>query len=874
MSATTSVAINGTAAANEAPVFATNTATRSIAENTAAGENIGAVVSATDGDADTLAYTLSGTNAASFAIVSSSGQLKTKAALNHETKSSYRVTVTASDGDLSDTISVTINVTDVNEMPVFADGSTTTRAIVENTPANRNIGTAVSATDDDRDTLAYTLGGTDAASFDIVSSSGQLKTKTALNHETKSVYRVTVTASDGDLDEAISVTINVTDVNERPVFAEGTTTTRSIAENTSVNQNISTAVSATDEDDGDTLAYTLSGTNAASFNIDSTNGQLKTKVALNHETKSTYSVRITVSDGTVSATISVTINVTDVNEKPVFATNTITYSIVEHTPAGRNIGAPVSATDEDSDDTLTYTLGGTNATSFDLVSTTGQLKTKAALNYDIKNTYSVTITATDEGGLRDAISVTINIINVIGFTDSRLAAAVRSALRIASDAPIRPERLAALTSLTASRRNITDLTGLEQATGLTRLDLGDNQIDDLDPLENLTNLTNLDIANNQIDDVSSLSRLINLTNLDLDDNQIVDVSSLPSLSSLQILDLRSNNVGDVTPLSTMTTLKQLYLSGNENLSNIKFLVDLKAVARTSIDITLPRPVTIRDDNLATAVRTALNNRHGFNLQAGDSIFPEDMERLTELDTSNASITTLTGLETATGLTSLDLSKNTISSISPLSRLTQLESLDLSENTISSISSLSGLTALTDLNLSTNRISSVSSLSRLIGLTRLDLSENTISSLSTLSKLTALTTLYLANNRITDVLALQGLSSLSILDLSGNTGLTTEKAAVLYKLEQVGTIIFLPPGITLPARANIVVFNNAALEAAVRSRLRIRTGYPILTDNITDMTTLTATSKQIDDLTGLAAATGLTRLDLGNNAIVNLTPYRT
>ena len=85
--------------------------------------------------------------------------------------------------------------------------------------------------------------------------------------------------------------------------------------------------------------------------------------------------------------------------------------------------------------------------------------------------------------------------------------------------------------------------------------------------------------------------------LDLADNQIENVSSLTGLSVLETLDLRNNDVMDVTPLSTMTHLKKLYLRDNANLSNLKYLVKLKEVSKTSIDITLPRPVTFRDDNL-------------------------------------------------------------------------------------------------------------------------------------------------------------------------------------------------------------------------------------------------------------------------------------
>ena len=46
--------------------------------------------------------------------------------------------------------------------------------------------------DTDGDTLTYTLGGTDAADFAIVSTSGQIQTKSALDYETDSSYTVTV----------------------------------------------------------------------------------------------------------------------------------------------------------------------------------------------------------------------------------------------------------------------------------------------------------------------------------------------------------------------------------------------------------------------------------------------------------------------------------------------------------------------------------------------------------------------------------------------------------------------------------------------------------------------------------------------------------
>ena len=408
---------------NDAPIFTKgNTATRAVAENTAADTNIGAAVAATDPDGNTLTYILGGTDAATFDIDSTSGQLKTKDTLDYETKNTYSVTITASDGSLTDTINVTINVTDIvetipNRAPVFTEGETTTRAVAENTIADTNIGVAVAATDPDGNTLTYTLGGTDAATFDIDSTSGQLKTKDTLNYENKSAYSVTITVSDGDLTDVINVNINVTNQNDAPIFTEGNSATRAVAENTIADTNIGVAVAATDPD-GNTLTYTLGGTDAATFDIDSTNGQLKTKDTLNYENKSAYSVTITVSDGDLTDVINVNINVTNQNDAPIFTEgNSATRAVAENTIADTNIGVAVAATDPDGN-TLTYTLGGMDAATFDIDSTNGQLKTKDTLNYEDKSAYSVTwrspsislITKTMRLYSRRALSSQTNII--------------------------------------------------------------------------------------------------------------------------------------------------------------------------------------------------------------------------------------------------------------------------------------------------------------------------------------------------------------------------------------------------------------------------------------------------------------------------------
>ena len=628
---------------NNPPAFPEGiTTTRSIAENTAAGVNIGNPVSATDADNDTLTYMLGGTDADAFTIVSTTGQLQTDAALDYETKSVYTVIVSVSDPHGgTDSITVTINITDVDEQvtptnnaPVFTEVTTTTRTIAENTASGENIGSPISATDVDNDTLTYTLSGTDADSFTIVSTTGQLKTSAALDYETKSVYTVTVTVSDGKGgSDTITVTINITDVVETDtptnvcqvgdILAPGDSCTypdteavfsvqddgtskwfipnlhpffswinqvsvgesmsitltyndvsyNFFAEQTNGNSweikevgdskttdtetpsvtpvmnatstvteatlhegkitlilsagtftqstfrirnaitlsgisgvsvdtfgvervtdtqveveldydgnmtadsilNISIGADAFDKYDGDAVSVSLSITAVTESitatpdhqltedNIDGSevtitlngrkfvrsifdireafsvtgitgvsipwtdpakisNTQLTLKLEFDDDMTSDGTLTFTVDDDAIAgytgsaltAQLSVTASSTTAvtNNAPEFTDgNSTTRTIAENTASNVNIGSPVSATDADND-TLTYTLTSTDAASFDIVSTTGQLKTKSALDYETKSSYTVTVSVSDGNGGSDSITVTINVTDV------------------------------------------------------------------------------------------------------------------------------------------------------------------------------------------------------------------------------------------------------------------------------------------------------------------------------------------------------------------------------------------------------------------------------------------------------------------------------
>ena len=115
--------------------------------------------------------------------------------------------------------SATVTVIDdetPNAPPVFSAGLPASVEVAENTVADTSIGPPFTATDADGTALSWSLAGTDEAHFAIDASSGQLKTKGALNHEAKASHSVSVEVSDGRATASHAVTVNVTDVDEPP----------------------------------------------------------------------------------------------------------------------------------------------------------------------------------------------------------------------------------------------------------------------------------------------------------------------------------------------------------------------------------------------------------------------------------------------------------------------------------------------------------------------------------------------------------------------------------------------------------------------------------------------------------------------------------
>ena len=414
--------------ANRAPQFSQTSTTRTVDRSAPVGAAIGDPVTATDADTgDLLAYRLAGPDAASFRINSSTGQLLTRAGVALD-RVSYTVTVVATDqADETASISVTINV--ANSAPSFSD-TTATRSVERGAPAGTAIGDPVSATDADTgDLLAYSLGGPDRASFRINSSTGQLLTRAGVTLDAAS-YTVTVVATD-ELTASASIRVTITVPNSAPAFGDASAS-RSVDRSATGDTPVGDPVTASDSDPGDTLSYSLQGADAASFSINSSTGQLLTRAGVTLDAAS-YTVTVVATDN-LGATASIVVTITVANSAPAFSDTSASRSVDRSATEDTPIGDPVTASDSDPGDTLSYSLQGADAASFSINSSTGQLLTRAGVTLDAAS-YTITVVAADDQGATASIVVTITVANAApAFSDT---SASRSMARSApADTPI------------------------------------------------------------------------------------------------------------------------------------------------------------------------------------------------------------------------------------------------------------------------------------------------------------------------------------------------------------------------------------------------------------------------------------------------------
>ncbi|GAB0055871.1 hypothetical protein SIID45300_00169 [Candidatus Magnetaquicoccaceae bacterium FCR-1] len=415
LNATKSVTVTVTNV-NEAPVIdPAAPAAKDFAEN---GTGVAYQTTATDQDAgDTLTWSLTGTDAAFFAIDPATGAVSFLASPDYESAThgpAYAINLVVTDsGGLAATKAVTLNVTNVNEAPVIDPLALSAVTFAEN--ATGTVYQTTATDPDVPDTLTWSLGGADAASFAINPTTGAVTflTPPDFEHVHGPIYAIDVIVTDAlGLNATKSVTVTVTNVNEAPVIDPAAPAAKDFAEN---GTGVAYQTTATDQDAGDTLTWSLTGTDAAFFAIDPATGAVSFLASPDYEAAHgpAYAINLVVTDsGGLAATKAVTLNVTNVNEAPVI--DPLALSAVTFAENATGTVYQTTATDPDVPDTLTWSLGGADAASFAINPTTGAVTFLTPPDFEHVHgpTYAIDVIVTDALGLNATKSVTVTVTNV------------------------------------------------------------------------------------------------------------------------------------------------------------------------------------------------------------------------------------------------------------------------------------------------------------------------------------------------------------------------------------------------------------------------------------------------------------------------------
>ena len=326
------------------------------------------------------------------------------------------------------------------------DPATVSRTISEG-DEGRNVGAPVTATGN-HGTIRYTLAGTDADEFEIDDETGQITTAVDLNFEaaggadnqcaTANECEVTITATDSTGVTGITATveIEITDVDEKPVFTETAGTALSpelimSPENRAalfdttdgpVTTEAGVTYQATDPEELN-VNLSLMGPDAGKFSL-SNAGVLSFAAAPDREIPTdanrdnVYEVTVRANDGTLTADRMVKVTVANVDEPPVIIAGGLAIAgqtSVSYLENGTGAVATYTAQGMDAA-SARFTLSGDDAGDFSIGRTSGVLTFRSSPDYEAPadangdNVYMVTVMA-DDGTNTAERMVTVTVTN-------------------------------------------------------------------------------------------------------------------------------------------------------------------------------------------------------------------------------------------------------------------------------------------------------------------------------------------------------------------------------------------------------------------------------------------------------------------------------
>lgn len=289
------------------------------------------------------------------------------------------------------------------QMPSFANA---TFVLNENSAVDNFVGRLVAQnTVSNRPPVFSITGGAGSKAFMIDAATGELRVanSAALDFETNPILEVTVTIRDPylpDVSAEATVTVRLQDVNDAPTAVELQNLVSSLAEMTETSSRIKVADIAVADDSLGVNTLTLSGLDAAAFEISNRSLYLKGGTLLDFESKPRYVVTIEADDGSVGiasdARKTYVLDLLDINEPPpaIALTNRVITLPENANSAGRVKVAEIAITDYVPNDS-SLELTGIDAANFEIANRELYLKATANLDFEVQEFLSVTVVYRD-----------------------------------------------------------------------------------------------------------------------------------------------------------------------------------------------------------------------------------------------------------------------------------------------------------------------------------------------------------------------------------------------------------------------------------------------------------------------------------------------
>ena len=359
-----------------------------------------------DGTIDPTTVTVTGGPAnGSVSVDAVTGAITYTPAANFNGADSFTYTVKDDDGDDGNVATVNLTVNDVNDAPVAADDSTTTD---EDTAVVIDILSNDSDIDGTLDPNNIFISGPSNGSVVINSVTGAVTYTPDPEFSGSDSFVYVVLDDDGAFSNSANVAIAVNAQNDAPIADDATF---------SVDEDdvIGTVVGAVTSSDVDGPAPTYSitaGNIGGAFAIDPASGEITIASALDFETTPGYSLTVEVSDGALSDTATITINVDDVNEAPTVVLDNTLTSIAEDANTTTRIKVADITIADDALGTNNLSLSGDDAAMFEIDGSELFLVAGASLDFETNPALDVTVTVDDGENPTDNDSLSIVVTDV------------------------------------------------------------------------------------------------------------------------------------------------------------------------------------------------------------------------------------------------------------------------------------------------------------------------------------------------------------------------------------------------------------------------------------------------------------------------------